>query len=349
MFRGGGRAPEKSPRSFSRLRGGLAKTAAALRSDVALPRLRRALDPADLRDLEDRLIAADLGPEFAARLVSRLASARDSEHLTDALRDELLSVLKKAETKTETTTPPPSLTKTETTTAAPSLSSSPSPSPPRPRATLLVGVNGSGKTTTAAKLAGLHRARGRRALLVGCDSFRAAASQQLEIWAERVGCPVLPAPDGADPAALAFDGLRRAREENFDEVIFDTAGRLHSRRPLMDALAKITRALDKQMPGAPHETLLVLDAASGQTALRQTELFVSAAGVDGLILTRLDGTARGGIVVALAERFGLPVRFLGVGEGADDLVDFDAAAFVEGLLAASDDESDGENAKSSSG
>ncbi|MDA8003484.1 MAG: signal recognition particle-docking protein FtsY [Alphaproteobacteria bacterium] len=338
MFRGGGRAPEKSPRSFSRLRGGLAKTAAALRSDVALPRLRRALDPADLRDLEDRLIAADLGPEFAARLVSRLASVRDSEHPTDALRDELLSVLKKAETKTETT-------------AAPSLSSSSSPSssPPRPRATLLVGVNGSGKTTTAAKLAGLHRARGRRALLVGCDSFRAAASQQLEIWAERVGCPVLPAPDGADPAALAFDGLRRAREENFDEVIFDTAGRLHSRRPLMDALAKITRALDKQMPGAPHETLLVLDAASGQTALRQTELFVSAAGVDGLILTRLDGTARGGIVVALAERFGLPVRFLGVGEGADDLVDFDAAAFVDGLLAASDDESDGANAKSSSG
>ncbi|MGR4000250.1 MAG: signal recognition particle-docking protein FtsY [Alphaproteobacteria bacterium] len=306
------------------MRKSLARTAAALNSDVPLPRLTQQLDAADLQNLEERLISADLGPAFAARFVARLTKTsvaekgeeHKEERLADALAEEILSVFTNLESELK----------------AEIARESSVPSPPHPRATLLVGVNGSGKTTTAAKLAALHQGEGKKVLLVACDSFRAAASQQLEIWAERIACPVLPAPNGADPAALAFDGLRIAREEGFDHVLFDTAGRLHNRQPLMDELAKIARALAKQMPGAPHETLLVLDAASGQNAVRQAELFTATTPLNGIILTRLDGSARGGVAVALVDRFRLPVVFLGIGEEAADLVPFNPRAFVEGLV-----------------
>jgi fused signal recognition particle receptor len=202
----------------------------------------------------------------------------------------------------------------------------------RPWVVLLVGVNGVGKTTTIAKLAYQDRRRGLSPLLVAADTFRAAATEQLEIWGERVGAPVIKQKSGADPAAVVFDGLSAARARGADLVYIDTAGRLHTKVNLMEELKKIHRTAAKKMPGAPHEVLLVLDATTGQNALSQARLFHEAVEVTGIILTKMDGTAKGGVALAVAHETGIPLRYLGVGEAMDDLRPFEAEAFVEAIL-----------------
>jgi fused signal recognition particle receptor len=199
---------------------------------------------------------------------------------------------------------------------------------------LVLGVNGSGKTTTIGKLAARHRAQGRHVLLGAGDTFRAAAIEQLQAWGERVGCEVIAGTAGGDPAAVAFDTVKAAVARGADVAIVDTAGRLQTQRPLMEELAKIARVIGRELPGAPHEVLLVLDANTGQNALSQAKLFTQAARVTGLVLTKLDGTAKGGVIVGLADEFGIPVRYVGVGESALDLRDFDAQEFVDALFAA---------------
>jgi fused signal recognition particle receptor len=202
-----------------------------------------------------------------------------------------------------------------------------------PRVTLVVGVNGSGKTTTAGKLASLWGREGRKVVVAAADTFRAAAVEQMAIWAERTGAEVVRSQPGADPAAVAFDAARAARARGADELLVDTAGRLHNKKPLMDELAKIARVIAKEVPGAPHETLLVLDGTTGRNAVNQAREFTRVAPVTGLVLTKLDGTARGGVAVAIGRELGIPVRYVGVGEGAEDLLLFDAEEYVAGLLA----------------
>jgi fused signal recognition particle receptor len=198
--------------------------------------------------------------------------------------------------------------------------------------TLVVGVNGSGKTTTAGKLAARWAGEGRGVVVAAADTFRAAAVEQLVVWAERAGARVVRAQTGADPAAVAFDAARAAKAKGIDELLVDTAGRLHNKKPLMDELSKISRVIAKEIPGAPHETLLVLDGTTGRNAISQAREFARVAPVTGLVLTKLDGTARGGVAVAIGRELGIPVRFVGVGEGAGDLLPFDAEDYVDGLL-----------------
>jgi fused signal recognition particle receptor len=202
----------------------------------------------------------------------------------------------------------------------------------RPRVVLLVGVNGVGKTTTIAKLAHLDREAGREPLLVAADTFRAAAAEQLAAWGQRLGVDVVRQQHGADPAAVVFDGLTAALTRGVEAVYIDTAGRLHTKVNLMEELKKIHRTIGKKLPGAPHEIYLVLDATTGQNALSQARLFQEAVGVTGIILTKLDGTAKGGVALAVAHETGIPLRYLGVGEGLDDLKPFDSEAFVAAIL-----------------
>jgi fused signal recognition particle receptor len=197
---------------------------------------------------------------------------------------------------------------------------------------LVVGVNGSGKTTSIGKLAARHVAEGRKVVLGAADTFRAAAIDQLQIWGERVGCAVIAGQPGGDPAAVAFDTVKAAVAEQADVALIDTAGRLQTKKPLMEELGKIARVLGRDLPGAPHETLLVLDSNTGQNAISQTQLFTEVTTVTGLVLTKLDGSAKGGVIVGLADEFGIPVQFVGVGEGIEDLRDFRAAEFVDALF-----------------
>jgi fused signal recognition particle receptor len=201
-----------------------------------------------------------------------------------------------------------------------------------PHVVLVLGVNGSGKTTTIGKLAARHARAGRRVILGAGDTFRAAAIEQLQVWGERVGCEVVAGAAGGDPAAVAFDTAKAAAARGADVAIVDTAGRLQTQKPLMEELAKIARVLGREVPGAPHETLLVLDANTGQNALSQARLFTAATRVTGLVLTKLDGTAKGGVLVGLADELGIPVQFVGVGESVDDLRPFDAREFVDALF-----------------
>jgi fused signal recognition particle receptor len=201
-----------------------------------------------------------------------------------------------------------------------------------PHVILVLGVNGSGKTTTIGKLAARHAAEGRRVVLGAGDTFRAAAIEQLQVWGERVGCEVVAGQEGGDPASVAFDTLRAAVARGADVAIIDTAGRLQTKKPLMEELGKIARVIAREVDGAPHETLLVLDANTGQNAISQARLFTEVTSVSGLALTKLDGTAKGGVLVGLADEFGIPVRYVGVGEGVDDLRDFTADEFVDALF-----------------
>jgi fused signal recognition particle receptor len=274
----------------------------------------RKIDAALLEELETRLLAADIGIEVTQELLADLrgkvarAELGDANTLLAALSAALLSILKAVER-------PLVIDRTR-----------------KPFVILVVGVNGSGKTTTIGKLTRRLRDEGLSVMLAAGDTFRAAAVEQLAVWAERTGVPIVSQAPGADPAAVVFDAMQSAKARGIDILIADTAGRLHTQSHLMDELSKIARVIRRLDPEAPHEILLVLDAGLGQNALRQAEQFRSAIGVSGLVVTKLDGTAKGGIVVAIARRFGLPIRFVGVGEQAEDFGIFDAGAYVEGLL-----------------
>ena len=273
---------------------------------------RRALDDAMLEELEDMLIQADLGVDTALRVTANIAEGRmgrmiSASELKEALAAEITRIM------APVARPLPIY-------------------PKKPQVVLVVGVNGSGKTTTIGKLASQFRAAGKSVVIAAGDTFRAAAVEQLQVWGRRAGVPVMTAPEGSDPASLAFDAMTRAEAEGADLLMIDTAGRLQNRADLMEELAKIVRVIRKKDPSAPHNTLLVLDATTGQNALSQVETFQNLADVSGLVMTKLDGTARGGVLVALADRFGLPIHAIGVGEQIDDLDAFDPGEFARALV-----------------
>ena len=296
---------------WQRLSGGLKRSSSALGTAISDLVSKRKLDAAAIEDLENELIRADLGIETAARITAALS---DGRYEKDIASDEIKAVLAgEIEKSLAAVAKPLEITA-------------------RPFVILVVGVNGSGKTTTIGKLAARYRAQGKSVLLAAGDTFRAAAIDQLKIWGERSGASVIARAPGSDPAGLMFDAVTQARSESNDIVIADTAGRLQNRAELMGELEKIVRVIRKVEPDAPHAVLLVLDATVGQNALSQVETFGKIAGVTGLVMTKLDGSARGGILVALATRFGLPVHFIGVGEGIDDLNDFTARDFARALV-----------------
>ena len=301
---------------LQRLNQGLSKTRSAVSG--SLDRLLgRTADPALLEEFEAALIASDLGAPVAERIIDRLkqslqgTDASKAAHVQKTLQNTLLEVLKPASGSSFEQL----LEKG-----------------PKPFVVLVVGVNGVGKTTSIAKLAQRLVQGGKVPLLVAADTFRAAAIDQLQVWADRVGVGLIRHRHGADPAAVAYDGLTAAKARQADVVLIDTAGRLHTKSNLMDELRKVARVIGQEVPGAPHEVLLVLDATLGQNALSQARQFHQAIGVTGLALTKLDGTARGGIVVAIADQLKLPVRLIGVGEAVEDLQDFQPQAFVDALL-----------------
>jgi fused signal recognition particle receptor len=279
--------------------------------------LRRSgpVEPATLDRLEEALIASDAGVELSLRIVDELrAEVRagritTADELRPAVRTRLLDLIRSAE------------------------DAKPLPvEVSSPRMTLLVGVNGTGKTTTAAKLAKRKKEAGGTVILAAADTFRAAAVDQLKVWANRVDAPVIHQQEGADPAAVVYDAISAARSREIEEVLVDTAGRLHTRANLMKELEKVIKVASREVPGAPHEVLLVLDATTGSNGIEQAEQFGATAGVTGVVLTKLDGTAKGGVVLAIADQLKLPVRWVGVGEGEDDLLPFHGDEFVDSLL-----------------
>ncbi len=289
------------------LRGRLAKTRDALVGRIeGLLRGSARLDPALLDEIETTLFGADVGVRTAEDLLQAVRGAASPDLVKARLEARALELL--------------SANRAE-------------PSPPgKPHVVLVVGVNGSGKTTTIAKLAARWRREGRSVILAAADTYRAAAIDQLAVWAERAGAELVRGEPGGDPAAVAFDAVRAARARSLDVVIVDTAGRLQTQSGLMEELAKIGRVIKKEVPDAPHETLLVLDANTGQNAIRQAQEFTRSTRVSGIVLTKLDGTAKGGVVLGIAQEIGIPVRYVGVGEGLDDLLDFDPRAFVAALF-----------------
>jgi len=304
--------PSKKPGWLQRLKQGLTKTSARLSQDIAGIFTKRKLDADTLQELEDVLIQADLGVETAMRITAALAKGRHNKEISP---EEVRAVLAAEVERTLAPVAKPLLVDDDT----------------RPHVILVVGVNGTGKTTTIGKLAHRLAQGGRTVMLVAGDTFRAAAIDQLTIWGERTGAEVLAREVGADAAGLAFDALTRAREKNCDVLLIDTAGRLQNKTALMDELEKVIRVLRKVDATAPHQVLLVLDATTGQNALNQVEVFKDKAGVTGLVMTKLDGTARGGILVAISAKFGLPVHAVGIGEGVEDLSAFDASEFARAI------------------
>jgi fused signal recognition particle receptor len=296
---------------WKRLSGGLKRTSSSLGSAISDLVSKRKLDAETVEELESELIRADLGPEFAARIAAVLGEGRfekaiASDEVKAILAGEIERVLAPIARPLEVSA--------------------------RPFVILVAGVNGSGKTTTIGKLAARFRAEGKSVMLVAGDTFRAAAIDQLKIWGERTGANVMATEAGADAASLAFDAITAAKAQGVEIVLVDTAGRLQNRTELMNELEKMVRVIRKVEASAPHAVLLVLDATVGQNALSQVEIFGKIAGVTGLVMTKLDGTARGGILVAIAAKFGLPVHFIGVGEGVDDLAPFTARDFSRAVV-----------------
>ncbi|MGN6499057.1 MAG: signal recognition particle-docking protein FtsY [Tsuneonella sp.] len=292
------------PTWAERVFGGFRKTSERLSENLSSAVGTARLDDATLDDVEDALIVSDLGPAAARRIRERLAEKRfglnvTERELKEAVAEEIAAILRPVAKPLEIT------------------------AFPRPQVILVIGVNGSGKTTTIAKLAHWLQEDDYSVMLAAGDTFRAAAIGQLATWAERIGAPIMRGPEGGDPASIVFDGVKAATEQGIDALVVDTAGRLHNKRELMDELAKIRRVLGRLNPEAPHDVILVLDATNGQNALSQIEIFKEVAGVTGLIMTKLDGTARGGVLVAAAEQYGLPIHAIGVGEKLDDLRPFD--------------------------
>jgi fused signal recognition particle receptor len=302
---------------YERMRLGFRKTSDRLGDNLGGLLTKSALDAGTLDDIEEALVASDLGPRTAAKVRARLAEERFERGISEAaIRDvvaqELETILRPVAEPLEID------------------------AFPRPQVILVVGVNGSGKTTTIAKLAHLFVEQDYSVLLAAGDTFRAAAIEQLRIWADRAGVPIIAGPEGSDSSAIVYDGVKKATAEGIDVLIVDTAGRLQNKKDLMDELAKIRRTLGRLNPAAPHDVVLVLDATIGQNTLSQIEVFREVAGVTGLIMTKLDGTARGGVLVAAADTFGLPIHAIGVGEGMDDLRPFDpaeAARAIAGVAA----------------
>jgi fused signal recognition particle receptor len=304
--------PPKKQGWFQRLKAGLTKTSASLSQDIAGIFTKRKLDADTLQELEDLLIQADLGVDTAMRITAALARGRHNKEISP---EEVRAVLAAEVERTLAPVAKPLHVEGNS----------------RPHVILVVGVNGTGKTTTIGKMAHRLTQEGKSVMLAAGDTFRAAAIDQLKIWGERSGAEVVARGVGADSAGLAFDALTRAREKNCDVLLIDTAGRLQNKQALMDELEKVLRVLRKIDPSAPHQVLLVLDATTGQNALNQVEVFKDRAGVTGLVMTKLDGTARGGILVAISAKFGLPVHAIGVGEGVEDLSAFDSSEFARAI------------------
>ena len=278
--------------------------------------VKRVLDDDMLEQLEELLIASDMGVDTALRVTANIAEGRFGKRLSTEEIKQLLAA-EIARIMEPVAKPMPLY-------------------PTTPQVVLVVGVNGSGKTTTIGKLASQFRAAGKKVVIAAGDTFRAAAVEQLQVWGERAGVPVLTAPEGSDPASLAFDAITKAQEDGADLLMIDTAGRLQNRADLMEELTKIVRVIRKKDPTAPHNTVLVLDATTGQNALSQVEVFQKLADVSGLVMTKLDGTAKGGVLVALADKFGLPIHAIGVGEQIDDLAPFDPEEFAAALTGLSE-------------
>ena len=299
---------------FSRMRDAVTRTRETFSSRInEIVALTREVDEASLEELETALIMSDIGVQTTTEILDAL---RERARLRAIEGGEELRELLKAQLRTVLATPQRSI---------------PEPAAP-PKVTFLVGVNGTGKTTTSGKLAAWYRAQEKSVLLCAADTFRAAAIEQLEVWAARSGVEMIKTRQGGDPAAVLYDAASSAKAHNISELIVDTAGRLHTKSGLMDELDKMRRTASKLVPGAPHEVLLVMDATTGQNGLQQARLFTQSAGVTGIVLTKLDGTAKGGIAVAIARELNLPVRFVGVGEQMSDLLEFSPEAFVDALL-----------------
>jgi fused signal recognition particle receptor len=298
---------------LGRLRQGLSRSSARLTEGINTIFLRRRLDDAALDELEELLIASDMGIGVSGEVVAALRRTRfnqevSSEEVRAALAEEVIRLVE------------PVMKPLRVDPAK------------KPFVILVVGVNGSGKTTTIGKLAKQYRDAGMNVILAAGDTFRAAAVEQLQVWGERAGCPVVTRPTGSDAAGLAYDALAKAREEAADLLLIDTAGRLHNKADLMAELQKIVRVLKKVDPQVPHAVLLVLDATVGQNAHAQAETFRAMVGVTGIVMTKLDGTAKGGVLVSLAEKYGIPIHAIGIGESADDLRPFEARAYASSLL-----------------
>jgi fused signal recognition particle receptor len=298
---------------FGRLRAGLSRSSARLNEGINTIFARRRLDQAALDELEELLIASDMGTGVAGEVVESLRRTRFNQEVAPeevrvALAEEVIKLVERVQRP---------------------LRVDPAK---KPFVMLVVGVNGSGKTTTIGKLARQYRDAGQSVMLAAGDTFRAAAVEQLQIWGERADCPVLTRPTGSDAAGLAYDALVKAREDGADLLLIDTAGRLHNKADLMGELEKIVRVLKKVDPEAPHAVLLVLDATVGQNAHAQAEIFREVVGVTGIVMTKLDGTAKGGVLVSLAERYGIPIHAIGIGESAEDLRPFEARAYARSLI-----------------
>ena len=302
---------EKEFEEQQKMQRGLEKTRTGFFQNILNTLTNCQIDDDLYNDLEEQLILADVGPACAVRLVDELRDEVEKNHLKTG--EEALNALRGILCQELTPRYPLELDG-------------------HPAVILVIGVNGVGKTTTIAKLAHLYKEEGRRVMLAAGDTFRAAASEQLELWADRAGVPLVQAGQGAYPAAVIFDAVKSATAKGYDMVIADTAGRLHNKKGLMDELGKISRSVKKASPEASLEVLLVLDAITGQNAISQAEEFCRAAGATGVVLTKLDGTPKGGCAVSVWENLGLPIRFVGVGEKIDDLMPFDAQTFVESLL-----------------
>jgi fused signal recognition particle receptor len=310
--------PAETPKSglFSRMKQAVSRTRESLSSRIeTIVALTRTVDESTLNDLETVLLSSDLGVQTTTAILealrdrARRQAIEGGDELRDLLKAQIRAILE-----------------------AP-IANQPSPSPSDgPHVIFLVGVNGTGKTTSAGKLAAWYRAQGNSVLLCAADTFRAAAIEQLEIWAGRSGVEMIKTRHGGDPAAVLYDAISSAKTHKIDELIVDTAGRLHTKTGLMDELDKMRRTAAKLIPGAPHEVLLVMDATTGQNGLQQARQFTQSAGVTGIVLTKLDGTAKGGIAVAIAQELNLPVRFAGVGEQMADLLEFSPSDFVDSLL-----------------
>jgi len=307
--------PEQKRGLFDRMRQAVTRTRESLTDSISsVIALTREIDQASLDELEPRLLSADIGSATTAIIMENLrqralrTGIESGAQLKELLKVELKQILDKVSHPIHHPSAPPEVI-------------------------LMVGVNGTGKTTTTGKLANLYRSQGRSVLLCAADTFRAAAIEQLEVWAQRSDVPVIKTKQGGDPSAALYDALTAAKSRSTDVLIADTAGRLHTKTDLMKELDKMRRTAEKLVPGAPHQTFLVMDATTGQNGLQQARLFTEAARVTGIVLTKLDGTAKGGIVLAIATELGLPVLYAGIGEKIDDLIPFDSTAFIDSLVA----------------